>query len=366
MHTETNKGRKKKICLVVSSLGSGGVGRSAAAISIMLESVGYEVFVVTVLDDIDYEFAGTLINLGELKNKDDTFRGRIERLLYLKKIFKKECFDLIIDSRTRPTILKEILISKFLYYNQNVVYIVHSWKLETYFSKSVFWAKFIYNKKASFVCVSKKISEKIQKVYGLKNVDVIYNAIDIDLIERKAKDTIGIQKPFILFYGRLDNSVKNISLLIEAYKLSDLSQQNINLLIIGDGKDEKQLKDEARNSSIIFKSFTSNPYPFVFKALFSCLTSKYEGFPMVVLESMSVSTPIISVAHNGIEGVLMHEFNGLIVENNNPLALSRAMNEFVKNHQLYSQCKENTKNSVLKYDIAEVKHHWKRIIEKNT
>ena len=49
--------KTKKVCIVVTSLGRGGAERSSALLSIMLDNLGYNVHIVSVLNDIEYEYA---------------------------------------------------------------------------------------------------------------------------------------------------------------------------------------------------------------------------------------------------------------------------------------------------------------------
>ena len=92
---------KKRICIVTRSLSEGGADRVASLQSIMLESLGYEVFIVTVLNSISYPYKGTLFNLGEIKDKNDTIFGRLNRLLLLRKFLKVKEIDIVIDHRVR-------------------------------------------------------------------------------------------------------------------------------------------------------------------------------------------------------------------------------------------------------------------------
>ena len=55
----------KKICIVVTSLGKGGAERSSALLTRMLHDNGFEVHLVSLVNSIDYEFSGKLLNLGK-------------------------------------------------------------------------------------------------------------------------------------------------------------------------------------------------------------------------------------------------------------------------------------------------------------
>lgn len=358
---------KKKICIVVSSLGKGGAERSSALISKMLNSLGYDVHLVSVLNKIDYDFSGKLLNLGELKDQNDSTFGRFNRFLVFKKFLEEEKFDLIIDSRSRPTYIKEWLISRLLYKNQQVLYLVHSWKLDMYFSNSKNWAKRIYKNAKGFVGVSKEISESVKKTYGFNNISTIYNSINIEENNLRAKKVIDIKDDYILYYGRLVDKVKNISLLIDAYKASELPKQNIKLLILGSGEDLEHLKQKANNNQIVFKPFTPNPFPYIKNSRFVCLTSRFEGFPLVLLESLSVGTPVISVdCKSGPLEIVKDQINGLLIKNHNITALVNALNSFIFDDRLYKTCKENSQQSVAQFSINNITKKWQELIEQLT
>lgn len=355
---------KKKICIVVSSLGKGGAERSSAILSKILVGLGHDVHIVSVLNRIDYSYAGTLLNLGTLKDHNDSFVGRLQRLWHFKKYLKAQQFDLIIDSRSRPTVLKELLISQLLYKKQKVLYYVHSWKLSMYFSSSTFFAKIIYRNALGFVAVSQEIKKQIISVLGFENTQVVYNGIDSRENHTKANQAIDFDEDYILYYGRLDDKVKNISLLMEAYKASVLPSRNIKLLILGDGKDLDFLKQRANTDQIRFKPFAKNPFPYIKHARFLMLTSRFEGFPLVLLEALSIGKPVISVnCMSGPNEIIKHQDNGLLVENNNVAALVKAMNSFIFDTALYRQCADNAEKSVQKFSVASITKQWHSLIE---
>ena len=115
----------KKICIIASSLGKGGAEKSSAQLSIMLHNLGYDVFIVTVLSAIDYDYKGTLFNLGQLKNENDSFFGRIKRLFKFRTFLIKNEINVIIDNRSRVLAYREFIISKFIY-TVPVIYVIHN------------------------------------------------------------------------------------------------------------------------------------------------------------------------------------------------------------------------------------------------
>jgi glycosyltransferase involved in cell wall biosynthesis len=361
----------KKICIVASSLGKGGAERSAAQLSIMLHHLNYEVHIVTVLNHIAFEYKGTLLNLGILKDEDDTFLGRLKRLKYFKAYLKSHNFDLIIDGRARVQAYREFLISKWVYAGIPVVYVVHCYKISKAFTPFKALNKFLY-KKAQMISVSHAAKNHFKKELQLQHVETIYNAFDFETLQKKAEvikaEDLDL-KDYILFFGRIHDEPKNLKLLIDAYKQSKLPTENIPLLIVGDGPDLQEIKDYISvlqlEKHVIFKGFMLNPYPYVKNARFALLTSRHEGFPMVIPETLGLGTPMISVdCKSGPNEVIKSGYNGILVENFNVQALSDAMNSFIFDETLYQTCKLHAQESVQRFSVKNITSDWKQLLNK--
>ena len=359
------KSHSKKLCIVVSSLGGGGAERSSAQLSELLYDLGYDIHIVSVLNKIDYPYKGQLLNLGELKSNDDSQFGRLKRLKVFKAYLKTHHFDYIIDNRPRIGFLKEFIISKILYSSIKTIYFVHSYNTDLYIHPNQFLGKWLYKSAFKIVGVSSAISDKLKTKYRFNNLEVIHNAI-IDIIQTDANKEESI-KNYIIFYGRIDDKVKNISLLLDAYSKSKLPGANMNLRILGNGHDKDMLIKKVEKlkikENVRFLDFQSNPYDLVKQAYFTVLTSRYEGFPRVLIESLALGTPIVSVdCKSGPSEVIIHEENGLLVENYNTDALVSAMNRMLEDKELYLHCKSNTKQSVAKFSKENISAQWKTLL----
>ncbi|MGB3605772.1 MAG: glycosyltransferase [Psychroserpens sp.] len=356
----------KKICIVATSLGKGGAERSTALLSKVLGNLGYDIHLVSIIDLIDYEYSGTLLNLGKVRSKVPLL-AKIKKFQVFKDYLKNHQFDFVIDNRSRPSLIREFIISRILFEPKRTIYCVRSYNFETYFVKPNIIAKFMYNDAYKMVSVSKHIEHKIKSVYHLKNTFTIHNPVEVIAIE-ESKGLL--PNDYILFYGRLVDDVKNVSLLIESFRNSILPRKDIKLIVLGSGKDREALENRVKalnlEASIQFIPFLANPFHYVKSARFTVLTSHYEGFPRSILESLALGTPVISVdCKSGPREIITNEFNGLLVENYNPVALSNAMNRFIEDESLYNTCKSNATKSVAAFSMESIGKTWQELLTEN-
>jgi N-acetylgalactosamine-N,N'-diacetylbacillosaminyl-diphospho-undecaprenol 4-alpha-N-acetylgalactosaminyltransferase len=132
-----------------------------------------------------------------------------------------------------------------------------------------------------------------------KNISTIYSPIDIDYIINQStkKSDIIIEKDTLNFVtvGRLDDG-KNHNMMIKAF--SRIHNKNSKLYILGDGELKDELVSLVNNLNmkerIIFLGFDKNPFRYMIHCDIFLFTSRFEGFPTVLIEAMVCKLPIIS------------------------------------------------------------------------
>ncbi|NBL65331.1 glycosyltransferase [Flavobacterium sp. NST-5] len=353
---------KTKICLIGINFSNGGADKIHAVMSNYFFSQGFEVHNVIFNDLITYEFSGKLINLGKIE------AGSFRKFFILKKFISDNNFDFIVDFRNRNNQWKEFLITKFLYTKPYII-TVHSYQTSWYFPENKWLSQNIFKKAYAIVTVSKLIEAKVREKYGYQNVTTIYNMLETQAIERKLQQHFEVDFKYILAVGRmvLDNN-KQFNLLIESYAKSMLPQKNIKLLFLGDGPQKPALISLAKQlnveDQIVFEGFVDNPFIYMKNATFTTLTSKNEGLPNIIMESLACGTPVISFdCKSGPSELIFNEENGLLVEDQNFKKLVEAMNRMIDDEKLHEKCKANAKSSVARFSPEIIGKQWISLLQ---
>lgn len=353
---------KYRVALVGYRLGIGGAERVMANLSVFFDSVGVEVYIVTVVDEFGYDFKGEVFSTASLKRGKEGILGRVNRFVGLHSFFRKQHFDYIIDFRFRLKRAEEFFIAKFLY-NAPSIFTIHSSKTEVYLPKNKQLARCIYKRAYGLVAVSTESAKDLVENYGFANITVIPNPIRFDSIDRLKDEDVELPFEFVLGVGQFETNVKQFDHLIRAYAASRLKTQEIHLVICGGGALLDSLKSLCVSLGIDdfvhFVGFQNNPFKYMRAARFLVLSSAFEGFSMVLVEALVCDTPVVSYdCKDGPSEIVISGKNGLLVENQNEAKLCEAMNEMVENADLYEECKRNARESVERFSLERIGQEW--------
>jgi glycosyltransferase involved in cell wall biosynthesis len=162
------------------------------------------------------------------------------------------------------------------------------------------------------ICQSRYMRDDLvtQFQFPASKVCVIHNPVDVERVRRLAMEPAGIPTApgtvNLVAAGRLDKE-KGFDLLIDALAL--LNRPEIQLTLLGEGTLEDELKRHASERGVAgqihFAGFQSNPFAWFAKADAFVLSSRYEGFPNVVLESLACGTPVIATPAPGGTGEIL-------------------------------------------------------------
>lgn len=219
-----------------------------------------------------------------------------------------------------------------------------------------FFYKF-YNNFDRIICQSDDMQNDLVENFNVKKEKLvkINNPVDFDFIKEKLAisekpETFKDDFKNIVAIGNL-SSRKGFDNLLKVF--SHLKNDKILLHILGDGRDKKllhQMKNDLGLENVIFHVQQKNPYKFLKFADLFILSSRYEGFPNVLLEAGACGT--YSLANNcpgGITEIIQPNINGEISD--------------VENHQEFS----NKIRSILneKHDSDAIKNSISSRFSKN-
>lgn len=136
--------------------------------------------------------------------------------------------------------------------------------------------------------------------------------------------------------------------------------------ILGDGYDFeniKKLRDElgVQNTAAML-GFTDNPYPYFRKADFYILSSRYEGFPTVLFEAISLKKNIIATDVSGVREMLKDGELGLIVDNSEE-GIYQGMKRALSQPEVFASYQQRLSNYEMPFNLNNSVKEIMRIID---
>lgn len=178
-------------------------------------------------------------------------------------------------------------------------------------AKHIYWvSQSAYNGYVFHKCFQKKSS-------------ILYNIVDADKVIERMRLDANAYSYDVVYLGRL-LFPKNPQRLLDVFEKVVAMRPDAKLGIIGTGNLEQELREivEAKGlqKNISFLGFQSNPYKMLHDAKIMLMTSRWEGLPMCVLESMVLGVPVVSTPTDGVKEVVQSGENGFLGETNEVLA----------------------------------------------
>jgi len=364
------KSKKRGILFIIFSLGGGGSERMLLNIVNGSELVDYKkiIFLYNNNSRNSYE---SFIRVPYTKytcskESEHFFITLYKRVTILFKIIQKENVHLIFSFSSQGALLG--IMGKILCPLRKIRVVV---RLGSVFSKLFYapkgsrlkrkiWERLTllvtYRHVDKIVCSTQHMKQELlnrSKVLKSKIV-VIKNYVDKENVQSLANEPVEIEGKYFISVGRLEKE-KNYPEIIEAfYAIKDRTK--LNLLILGDGslKDDilRTISELGLQKRVFLLGFKENPYKYIAKAEGLILFSTFEGMSNVVIEALICKTPVIVSNYPGVEDVITHDKNGIVVKRGDNNELAYAMNKLIKDKSLRKKIVMNGYRTAIEFTTS--------------
>jgi len=311
-----------------------------------LEKQGHEVYIVTAnLESFKYDYDEKERVLKVPGIPTGIYDSRLSSIYPVRAVNKIKSWNLdVIHSQT------EFAIGTFarLFAKQYNIPLVHTYHTmyedyiyyitKGYFEKSSkklleYFTKFYCETTATELIVPTHKTYKLfkEKYKFEKNINIIPTGIEVERFYdenidnnelKELRKTLKIDKDdfILLFVGRLAEE-KNVEFLIKAEKKLQELNNNIKLLIVGDGPDkekyEKESEDLGLDNSIIFTGKTAwEDMPYYYHLADAFVTaSKTETQGLTIIEAMASNVVPVCMRDEAFSSMVTEELDGLFFEN---------------------------------------------------
>ncbi len=192
---------------------------------------------------------------------------------------------------------------------------------------------------------------------GIQTPYIIPNAVP--LFPEKSADLNNKQ---VIMVGRF-NDAKGYEYLIPAWELVHQRHPDWVLNVYGSGELHDQvvqwIKEKQLEKSMILHDPVDNITDKYLESSICVLSSRYEGFSMVILEGMACGVPFVSFdCPYGPRNIIKNGEDGLLVEYLNPQALADGICRLIEDEPLHKKMGENARKNIMRFSKDTIMKLW--------
>jgi len=207
----------------------------------------------------------------------------------------------------------------------------------------------------------KELEFKLYKGCPQTNIRVIPNP----LIHNNP--SIPIKQKQVLYIGRLTAEPKRVDRLLRIWSMVEEKAPGWSLQIVGDGEQRLHLENTATQlglKNVAFKGY-QDPTPFYQRASILCLTSTYEGSPMVIPEAQSFGVvPLVFGSVESMYSLIDDDMNGIILSPFDENAFAEELLKLIQDPRRLAYMSENAISKVKDLTVERIGQEWLDLLEK--
>lgn len=215
-----------------------------------------------------------------------------------------------------------------------------------------------FSKFDKIIGISDSVLKRFCEKYNVHKTDIIFNIIDKEKIISKSKlEKIKYDnnKLNLVSVGRFHN-MKGYDRLVDVLHSLDIDGKldNVIVRLIGDGPDYNLVKDKIKEynleKKVLLLGKKTNPFPYVAASDCFLMCSRYEPFGLVILESLILGVPVLSMNVASIKEIMNEEY-GMIFDNSCD-GLYNGLLKIINDREILNKLKANLKK--YNYDITNI------------
>ena len=290
---------RKKILVVISSLRRGGAER---VVSRLTQAWAQEHRVTVVVFNAEgraYLHGGTLVDL-DVPSRGGLLRKMLaatRRIFQLRRLMARVEPDFVFGFMESAN-LSLVVASSFTPWRRRLTVSVHNDPSRMH-SLHRLGAFLLYRCAARVVAVSQGVGERLSRKILLapSRITVIYNPVALKEVESvTAFLSPPVPGPYFFAAGRLAPQ-KDFARMLRLFAM--LPPDGTRLIIAGDGPERASLHALAATAGlsgrVVFLGNVENPFVYMQHAIAFLMTSRYEGFPMALIEALACGCPVLAM-----------------------------------------------------------------------
>lgn len=175
-----------------------------------------------------------------------------------------------------------------------------------------------------------------------------------------------LNKKQVLAIGRLD-AQKGFDLLIDSWEIVHQNNSDWILNIYGQGEWKEMLEEKIRSKSlqenIFLKGISNNVEEIMLDHSIFVLSSRYEGFGMVLAEAISCGIPCVSFDCKEGPSEILNVDSGILVQENDIQGLANGIIKLINNEDLRANMGKIAKENSLQFSKERVMNEWLRLFQ---
>ena len=237
---------------------------------------------------------------------------------------------------------------------------------KSYFKRQniLFWQKETIAQKYlplldDFVLLNEYDQQEFDKMLGVKST-VIHNALTLTSDVK----TNPAQKQFLMT-GSLIRQ-KGVDTLLKAFQLFCEHNTEWKLIIAGEGKDRNELIKKIWQYKIQERvhmiGFTSNIKDYFLSSSVYLMSSRFEGWGLVVTEAFEMGLPVVAFNITPMDIIIDTGVNGIIVEANNINHFTAAMLRLANDEKLREKMSEEAVKKAKNFNLDKIMGDWQNLV----